>query len=240
MSAAKVCFVLGTVALMGLSGLLGALLVDLLSSDSVVLSHAFRGRVEVPVNLTSKKIVGRRAKRNVSQMAVEELDYTPVLEINEAINSCLADVNNCPTYPEGQLEEDWPTRFEMRDRAGCYFEFRNVNPSCVQACDVIFLTNSHSPELALPVSQACKMGCNYAIQAKQDNKQTCMLSCKNTVWDYSGKSTRCNRHNGLGIELPASAPLRIGVACEFGCVLGNERVCPECDRRSSTSKSIVV
>lgn len=175
---------------------------------------------------------GRRFE-NTERAARAKIEYvTPLLPMNERVSLCLGNPTRCPMFPDSQLESDWPLRHAKKTHAACYFEFKNMNPSCPKACDDIFLLNAHNPELSSHVAQACKIGCSYAAQAQQDAKETCVFNCKNTVWTYDKNHVRCNRQNGLDLELPISSSLTIGKACEFGCILGNERSCPWCDEQA--------
>ena len=164
----------------------------------------------------------------------EDESYSHVQIIPENVKNCLQIPNECPQFASGQLEEDYPFRFSRRQKTGCYFEFQDFSTSCFDACEHLFFTSSKHARFGFKVSQACKVGCNYAKYAKSAKKDTCMYTCKNTAWKQQINDQSCNWRKGLNLEIDEIPDFEISKACEFGCILGNERPCPVCEDRSHT------
>lgn len=164
----------------------------------------------------------------------EDESYSHVQIIPENVKNCLQVPSECPQFASGQLEGDYPFRFSRRQNTGCYFEFQDFSTSCFDACEYLFFTSSKHARFGFKVSQACKVGCNYAKYAKSAKKDTCMYTCKNTAWKQQINDQSCNWKKGLNLEIDEVPDFEISKACEFGCILGNERPCPACENPSHT------
>lgn len=128
-------------------------------------------------------------------------------------------------------------------------EHPSMNPSCYALCYELFATNARP--WGKHISEACQIGCGYRehtvgeaekkisknllyARAVQASTGECMMSCKDTVFGYESDG-KCNLPNGLGIAV-SLRHFNAEMACEIGCLIGGERICPYCDEVVSNAE----
>jgi hypothetical protein len=151
------------------------------------------------------------------------------------IANCLADSTQCPRYPPGVFEDEYPRRYQTGDnKPSCYIEHNTpMGEVCDDVCRELFETYTQDTTWGVKVTKACRIGCGYADISNSggDSAESCMKACKNTVWHYKAGMQKCNWMNGLGIAVFEMTEFGAGKACEMGCVIGNERPCLSCNTK---------
>ena len=134
----------------------------------------------------------------------------------------------------------------LRDNKPCnqcvVEEYPGMNPSCYALCYELFATNTRT--WSKHASDSCQIGCGYREKAIQEfdkniskaaslaqriqnSSGECLMSCKETVFGYENDG-KCNLSNGLGILINLRG-FNAEMACEIGCLIGGERLCPLCN-----------
>jgi len=181
----------------------------------------------------------RRSTRiNELDSSVTEMHY------EKMISACMANATMyCPHFPKGVLQSDYPNRYNhagREPRPQCYWEEPGINEKCEEACDVLFRKITGETDGAVKVMLACKVGCKYARREHAMQNTNCHWDCKNTVWVSVNGKDKCNYDIGLGIATGefertfGTGLFGTGKACEMGCLLGNSRPCPMCDKLSAS------